>query len=596
VSDTRRYEPHGLSARTTRLGTVTASIDTHWAMFSVISAAVILAFFEINLRWTPDFLGDEVIYAKAGFNIFTSDAISGGGIGAILVHPPVYFFVLGVWEWITGNTSQFGLAALQGARTVGAAMSAVACLLTALTVRELLPEVSARRRVLAGVSAMGLVATNGFVLSFGRTALIDPGAVAAGALVVYLALRVSERSPIVQVLTLGPVIGVGCLVKQIVIFAALSPILWRLLLRVRRDILTQLWALVVGALIWLAFPLWAAFMGISGQFWLQQTFSLKRLLGIVKVTGVTLPGASPLTQFTSTFDLYVVGYLVAVLGGVGFLLILKRAWSEGKWFGALTSAQAMVISYTFLTYLFVGFSVLFGAANQQFSVYIAGSSAVVLIYWFFAPKRIRPGRAAKLPGRRNVLAALTLLVVFLIGVLSWALLYPFHRDDATYRVATYLNSNLACQDVNATGQQDRWQIALPANHVQQYSDGPTALAAGVHIFLVSEKDARLHYGNMSPELSSWIQANGRLLFQASDRGYEGLGVWQVGRLASAGSAQGCAVAPGPVASHASGITFLITLLGVGILVELVAFGAWRASAARRARSTFRSSDERLDQL
>ena len=72
-----------------------------------------------------------------------------------------------------------------------------------------------------------LVATNGFMLNFGRTALLEPAAIAAGAGIVLVAYRIRDRPAVQQVVLLGVLIGFGTLIKQTVLFVALTPLLSR---------------------------------------------------------------------------------------------------------------------------------------------------------------------------------------------------------------------------------------------------------------------------------------------------------------------------------------------------------------------------------
>ena len=103
----------------------------------------------------------------------------------------------------------------------------------------------------------------------------------------------------------------------------------------------------------------------------------------------------------------------------------------------------------------------------------------------------------------------------------------------------------------------------------------------MQLFLLSPKDARYAYGNMSATLAGWIAANGRLLVQASSRSSELLQLWVVGDVAAvAQTATGAGAGPTPTDSAPAG-EFLV-ILGAVLIVVLTAGGWAIAAAARRA--------------
>jgi hypothetical protein len=138
--------------------------------------------------------------------------------------------------------------------------------------------------------------------------------------------------------------------------------------------------------------------------------------------------------------------------------------------------------------------------------------------------------------------------------------------------------------INASGSRPRWAAALPNNPVTFYRSGAEALAGNQHLFLLSPKDVRYGYGNMSPALADWITTQGRLLFRVDSRSSEELQLWVVGDIPSAPGT--CATAAVQPSSRAPGTEYLV-LLGT-VLTVIIAGGALATAAIRRHRAAVAS--------
>ena len=375
-----------------RLGSALNWADRHpLALFGLLGVLV-AGLYVVNLSTSPDFNADEVLYTQLSQHILRFNAIS--LTGPFLVHPPMDFFLGALWISITGTATDPVLSALTSIRVFSAACCVFTALATGLLARDVLPAGTPGRRVMTAVVATLLVATNGFMLAFGRTALLEPAAIAVGAGIVLVAYRMRDRPAVQQVVLLGLLIGLGTLVKQTVLFVALTPLLAGLLTRSRRRALIGAAAVVVGGVIWSAFPIWAAVNGYSASFWGQQSVSIQRLIGLLHTSGVTLPNGSPLTQFLRTFGLYASGYASLLVGALTLVTIAVRrgVLSRSR---RVDGAVGLILAYGLISYGFLAYSFAFGAGNQQFMMYSAPASALLctaLLFDLAPPGRGRPGR------------------------------------------------------------------------------------------------------------------------------------------------------------------------------------------------------------
>jgi hypothetical protein len=555
-------------------------------LFGLLGVAV-AGLYLFNLSISPDFNADEVLYAQLSQHIITFNAIS--LTGPFLVHPPMDFFLGALWISITGVASDSVLSALTSIRVFSAACCVFTALATGILARDVLSTRTPERRVLAGVVATLLVATNGFMLNFGRTALLEPAAIAAGAGIVLVAYRIRDRPAVQQVVLLGLLIGFGTLIKQTVLFVALTPLLSGVLMRSRRRVLIGAAAVAVGGAIWSAFPIWAAVNGHSAAFWSQQSVSIQRLIGLLHTSGVTLPNGSPLTQFLRTFALYASGYASLFVGVLTLATIAVRR-------GVLTRSPrvdgsvGLTLAYGLISYGFLAYSFAFGAGNQQFMMYSAPASALLCTVLFFDLARVAPDEPRW--SARPVATGIVIGLLLLLGSVGWLRYYAIEPDDGTSRIAAYVQANVpACVPINTSGSQPRWEAALPDHPLRFWRSGPEAVQGGVHIFLLSPKDARYGYGNMSPALADWITTNGRLLVQTPSRSSELLQLWAVGDVPVAPLTDCAAGEPVPTTSAPAG-EFLV-ILGAVLIVVLTAGGWAIIAASRRADGSIDStpSDE-----
>lgn len=570
---------------------------------------LVSALYMIRLASSPDYVLDEVLYARVAQNIATYDAIA-FNVNPFTVHPPLDFIMMAAWESLTGTTDGSAVDALMSLRYLSALFCMIASIVTGLTAWHLLSRIGARAQLIGAVVATLLTATNGFMMSFGRTALIEPAAIAAGAGIVLAAYKLRGRSAAQQIVVLGVLIGLGCLVKQTVVFACLAPLVAAVLQRRWHQSLISAGAVLVGGLIWLALPIWAGLSGFGSGFWSQQTVSIRRLLGLLRTTGVTLPSGSPEEQFLRTLPLYSAGYAALLIAVVAFVVIVI-------WSGLIsrrrrpTDEAALILGYAVMSFGFMGYSFAFGAANQQFVMYTAPAAALLATWLLLGRRGSSESReqltdltdaadpAADPAGgsHRSIWRTVTAVAVggtIILGTVTWAQYYLLDDDNGTSNVSAFVAASVApCVPINATGSATRWATALPENPVTAFRTGEQALAAGTHLFLVSPKDARYRYGPMSDELINWISQNGQLLYETPSRSSENLQLWQVGQQPIVAQTADC-VAARPVPNSNSSATEFLGILAGLLIVVIAAGSAVIISSNRSKRAEEPIENEQID--
>ena len=534
----------------------------------LFAGAVVLAAiaYLVNLRAAVDFDLDEVMYTIAGRNVAGHGSLSWAA-DPIAVHPPLHFLLLGAWAVLTGTVHGPPLDAIFTARWLGALVSVANVVMVGLLCRLYC------RNSRAVAAAMALAIVDGFLLRFGRTALIEPTAILAGLIVVYLALRLRYAATARYVTVVGAVSGVALLVKEPLLFFVLVPVLAAALERDPAFLRRSGAAVLVGGLIWTVFPIWAALGGAGGWWWSEHRTNLDRLAGFLQASGMNRPGVSSTGVFGTTFAMYASGYLIFAAGAVG---LLRLAWTAGVLRRrAARSRPASLVAFGVLSFGFLGYCVLFGQANEQLTAYSAAPAVLLAVLGWGTP----------MP--RAVVAATT--VLFLAGVAAWVGNVALTRDDATSRMGRYLTTYDACAPVNATGDAQRWLPVLPRNRVASQADGVSALGDGVRLFLLSRKDSAMRYGVSSPELDAWVRRNGQPVQQFESRRYRTIELWSVAADVPAVAGSACFNPAAPVASNASVGRFLGLLSGALLLVCATGFAAARHSGGTGVTPARRTS-------
>ena len=489
----------------------------HPGLVLLFLTAAMAAYFFVNVARAPDFTGDEVLYSVASRHTAVDGQFTWGG-APVLVHPPLYFMLGAGWLKLFGATASSSIAQVHDIRYMSVIFTCAALVVVGRLTLELQGEGESRRlaRLVTAVIVVALVATNPVVGRFGRMVLLEPLAIALGLGTVLLAWKLRRAETVPYVLLVGMLGGLALLAKSVSVFALITPFVASVIALDRRRVLRTAGALSVSAVLWLAFPFWATMNGRSHDFWDVQTFSIRRFLGLVQVSGLNRKGVDPYAAVKDTFLQYAAMYMLLLVGGLGLLIALYR-------FRRTNEQQTFLVAFGLSSYAFVGYNTFFGQSNEQLVMYAIPAAAMLAVIPWQWERRHRLDFSM-----RSLFAAAAVITIAAGSVSDYA--YLLHRDDTgTEKVVRFIDAHFPdCVAINSTGDQFRWGYLLRRYTVAALESGPQAITLGVSVFLLSPKDSRFYYQNSSPELQAWVEANGTKVFEADSHTYEKLEVWTVG--------------------------------------------------------------------
>jgi O-antigen/teichoic acid export membrane protein len=495
-----------LAGRAARLGR--GARRRHVPLFVTCSA--LAAFFLLwNLAHSPDTQYDEVVYSRADQAVAQGWRLTWTN-RPLFVHPPLSFLVQAAWLRVLGVAGHPLVEVITHTRFLAALAAAADVVLIAAVVHRLTATAPPRRRAALVLVTAALGATDPVLLRFGRMAAIEPFALLGCLITLNLAIALHRRRPAVYILALGLATGLTLLTNEICIFMLLTPTLYALVARQRRFLWSCVASLGAGLVLWFVFALWAIQLGLFSTFVTVKSITLQRLFGLVQITGWNRPGFSFVSGLRAEVGQYFSSYLLLAGGAVALLwLFLHRGGTGYRW----------LLAWLITSYAFGAYTVLLGTLNEQFFVYVVPAALVGTV--LLADALLRP-RLRTLSVAVPALAALLAL-----SVASWGRFYDT-RNDAIARLTRYADAALpTCGTVNASGDRDRFQLVMPDRPFAEFATAAGALSHGVNLFILSDKDADLRYGNSNPTLTAWVRTHGSLLVSYPSATYRGLSLWRV---------------------------------------------------------------------
>jgi O-antigen/teichoic acid export membrane protein len=491
---------------------------------SLCACAAVIAL-GYNLFGSPDTLADEAVYTSIAQTVARNWQLALDN-KPLFVHPPLMFLLQAGWLRMTGETSAALPSAIRMARLLAASAGGMNVLLTAgMAYRLASGGTAARRRVVTGAIAV-IAAFDPVLVRYDRQDVIEPFALCLSLATLHAAWRLRERGALTYVSVTGLLTGMALLTNEITAFLVIVPLIFALLEGDRRFLGRTASALVIGGAFLLLFGLWSVELGQAGSFLDVQAATLRRLIGLVQITGLKIPGVSPLPALRQSVTQYASSYTVLAAGFASLVWCWgKRNTRSGNFLTAWLTA-----SYGLAIYL-----VAIGTLNQQFFVYILPASIVGTA--MFADALIaRPARRAgyrrhgrldrsrRLPHLTGAAACACLTG---LSVATWVADYA-GPGDGVVMVDKFVAARLpACAVVNASGDAEKYSDVLGGRDFAFFYVGPTALAYGVHYFLLSPNDVIEREGNMSPVLASWIREHGRRLAVFPSQVYKTVQLWHV---------------------------------------------------------------------
>jgi 4-amino-4-deoxy-L-arabinose transferase-like glycosyltransferase len=468
-----------------------------------------------NIARSPDTQYDEVVYTRAAQQVAQGWHLTWTN-SPMFVHPPLSFLTQAFWLRLLGLGSAPLEEAIVAARVLTAGMIVFAILLLGLLAAYLMPAAGRRRGLLLVALVVVLAATDPVLLRYGRLALIEPFALVAALLTLFLAIRLHTGRALVYLPVVGLATGLTLLTKEVTAFLVFTPVVHALLGRERRRVLITGGAFVWGLGLWLLFPLWAVALGLTTDFVDVKFATFQRLLGLLQITGWNRPGVSLVDGIVAQLAQYATSFVFLLGGALALLWLMTKA---------VTGASRWLLAWLVTSYAFAAYMVLLGTLNEQFFVYILPASIVGTVLMGDALLARRGRRSG---GSAGALGLIGLTVAVLgFGLVGWGRLYATD-NGGVFAVAQRVRDTMpACATLTVTGDPDKYGYLLPGRTVASFATGEGAQSHGVHLFVLSDKDVASGYGNATTELTAWVRARGTLVESFPSVTYQGLQMWEV---------------------------------------------------------------------
>ena len=514
------------SAVPSRAGTLRASLRDEWplAVFCTCVAGIALLY---NVFTSPDVLYDEAAYTWAakqvalGWHLTLTNQ-------PLFVHPPLTFLLQAGWLRLIGQASAPLSSAIHAARLLSALAGVADVLLTAALAYQLAGNAPPRRRRVVTALVALLTSLDPVLVRYDRQNVIEPFALCMSLVVLHAAWQLRNRGALAYISVTGLLSGLALLTNEITIFLIVVPLIFAFLERNRPLVRRSAAALGIAIAFLLLFLLWAVELGLAGSFVNIQTTGLRRLTGLLQITGLNVPGVSlegalvrSITEYSSSYVILATGFLALVW------CMTRNNAQSGKFLTAWLAG-----SYAFGAYI-----VAVGTLNEQFVVYLLPASivgSVLLVDALIAgwvrrsvrtrSQHLRPRRVARLP---LTVGAACCAGLTGLSAASWVANYSGANDGvvlADQFIATTLPS---CAVVNASGDSSKYSYLLRGRSFANFAVGAAALADGGHYFLIAPNDAIERSGDMSPELAAWIRDDGRQLASFPSQVYKTVQLWYV---------------------------------------------------------------------
>ena len=337
--------------------------DVWLAVFCACVAAVALLY---NISTSPDILYDEAAYTWAAQQVAQEWHLT-LNTQPLFVHPPLMFLVQAAWLRVTGYASAPLASAIRTARLLAASIGVADVLLIAGLAYRLAGHAGPRRRrVITALTAV-IAALDPVLTRYDRQDVIEPFALCAGLLTLHAAWGLRDRRALTYVSVTGLLGGLALLTNEITVFLVAVPPLFALLERNRPLFRRSLAAFGIAVAFLGLFLVWAAELGLGGSFVNIQTATLRRLLGLVQITGLNVPGVSLVSAVGRSIGHYSSSYIVLLAGFAAMLWCWgRRNTSRGNFVTAWLTASHGAAAYI----------VAVGTLNEQFFVYLLPASIV----------------------------------------------------------------------------------------------------------------------------------------------------------------------------------------------------------------------------
>lgn len=511
----------------------------------------------------PDIFTDEIIYTRTGIRTAGEGALVWDSGEAFLIHPPLYFIVEAIYFTFAGEpqTTLYAagdiFASVYSARHINALIAGLTAVILYFFGKSL-------HSTKLGLLLALIFSLDPFMLRINRRAMLET---MAGMLVLAgMALYFVHSKPnpawrnskwrLLQSLIPKPglilsalIFGLALLTKELVFIGLVAVILFGVLQFVyhlikprHRDGISQIIAIFIhtiypavlvtsiAALTYLLYPLWALYIGEWSIFSQEKSLGLKRLLGLVQLTGWNRPGFSLLDFMFQRLTDYGSSYLLIALGGVATLVLIL-------WTRHLRPAR-FLIAWGLTLYPFFAFLAFAGSGNDQFFYFLIVPAIVLVGYALITVPEIKEARLSpkfmprfieriQMQGQ-NWAPLLLLLVIFPYNIFQWWMNYGVGVDNGYAQFTRFVESNLPSQEpLNASGDPVKFHYFFPDRPIVDALNPQEAVSSGVEYYVISPKDFRYRYGKSNPEFAAFVQELGELIYTVNGDSYGDINLYYI---------------------------------------------------------------------
>ncbi len=491
-----------------------------------------------RLDKAPDIFSDEIVYTRVSLRTAVEGALVWDSGKTFVVHPPLYFMLAGAFYGLTGDPSTPMYAPGDIFAEVYH-MRLFNTILAGLTAVILFWLGKRLRGGWLGILLAGLFILDPFGLRINRRAMLETLAAffALGGMALLLAGQENEPRAIPRAIWAGLLMGAALLAKELTFTAPLVVVvfgMWEIARWFRyvskaniQTLLSPFVSVGIAVLTYSIYPIWMLTTGGWERFASVKILSLQRLFGLVQLSGWNRPGLSLFEMLQQRLTDYGSTYLILALGGAATLWIFL--------FGKEQRAGRLLAAWGLMLYPFYAFVALFGSGNDQFFYFLLMPAIVLFGYALFVPlgdshqwlKSLL--RASRVRVAARLIAALVLIAVLSYNITRWWTAYGVGIDNGYYQLAEYVKANLPENEpINASGDSIKFHYFFPDYLTTVASTPEEAQKSGVQYFALAPKDVQGRYGRITPELASWIAANGELLFTTHGNSYGEIDLYRIG--------------------------------------------------------------------
>jgi 4-amino-4-deoxy-L-arabinose transferase-like glycosyltransferase len=466
-----------------------------------------------HLRSAYDVFLDESTYSRIAAGAAVDGRLVFGNFPFYL-HGPLSFYLQALWIHVFGTTGT-AIEVIHGLRVLNVLVAGLIAVLLFSVVRSVTSRVY-------GLIAAALFAFDPFIISFDSRLFLETLATLWVALGFYLLLPLAGEDPDRsrqrrRALAAGFAFGLALLTKETSAPLYVLPLLWCAVRARPLPRFAAVTALVTAAVTYLPYPLTVIATGAGAQFSEQKFGGVERMLGLVKETGFSRPGApSLLSRISAELSTFLMTYVLIGLGVIAAVWLYRRG----------TGRQRLVATWGLAALCMLAFQITQGTIEEQMFYYLVVPSVVTVAC---ALSFVSTGRPAS---PRRVAAALAVAVAVAgFDVATWVNAHT-RNDTAIVRAVAWMQSN-APRDTRVAPLADGIQLLLP-DYVLLFNPeagdvSPAQLqAAGTQLVVTSSLQAEQGYSAASPSLLRWLELHARRRFAASGASAGTVVIWQLG--------------------------------------------------------------------